>query len=98
MEMTSAPLPDRPSVGSAYRDLPRPDGSAPAKPEAFRLWEVRHVRESLEEDARRHSVTRRRYKRAVNALINTDVATTHTIRTQLLQLVAEPQSPASPLV
>ena len=70
----SPPLPDRPPVGDCgiYPELPRPN--VPPDDQAFRLAEVRRVREELEYDAQLHGATRRRYKRVSNALSYAGVA------------------------
>ena len=69
MKMTSSPLPNRPPVGGVYPTLSGYDD------QAFRLSETRRVRDHLEEDVRRHGTTRRRYKRAANALTYTGIVT-----------------------
>ena len=75
--MTEPPsLPARPPVGAIYPDMmgSPPGRDAPVEHQAFRLSEIRRVREDLERDAHHHGATRRRYKRAANILTYAGIA------------------------
>ena len=58
--MDAPSLPERPPVGNIYPELF-------ASEQAYRVSEIRRVRDQLQDETQRRGVTLRRYKRAANA-------------------------------